>query len=160
MKIIFLLSFLCFSLGGVSRNKRVQTGYWHTEFKLNETTVLPVTFLLEKDKKKIRLFVRNADESIEVKEIIQKKDSLFITLPAFDSQLKARIVKRNKIVGNWHNYAKGDNYTIPFVSVRDYLPRFPKMGSSVDIYGKWEVTFDYDKDPEKAIAYIPKAFLH
>ncbi|MFT5818803.1 MAG: thiol-disulfide isomerase/thioredoxin [Crocinitomix sp.] len=160
MKIIFLVSFLTLSLCGFSRNKKVQPGYWHSEFKINATTMLPVTFLLEKGKKTVRLFVINADESIELTDIVQKKDSLFISFPAFDSQLKAKILKKNCIVGSWFNYAKGDNYAIPFTCVNEYLPRFPKMGSTVDIFGKWEVTFDYDKEPEKAIGVFDPITTH
>jgi thiol-disulfide isomerase/thioredoxin len=160
MKIIFLLSFLFISLAGFSRNKKIQAGYWHSEFQLNETTILPVTFMLEKNKKDVRLYVKNADESIELTDIVQKKDSLFITFPAFDSQLKAKILKKNHIVGEWFNFAKGENYSIPFTCVNKYLPRFPKMGSTVDIYGKWEVTFDYDKDPEKAIGVFDPLTNH
>lgn len=151
MKIIFLLPFLILSLGGFSRNKNIQAGYWHSEFRLNETTVLPVTFMLEKTKTSVHLYIINADESIELTDIVQKKDSLFITFPAFDSQLRAKIIKKNQIVGSWYNFAKGDDYSIPFTCVNKYLPRFPKMGSTTDIFGKWEVTFDYDKTPEKAI---------
>ena len=112
MKIIFLLSFLIFSLGGFSRNKKVQDGYWHSEFKLNETTTLPVTFMLEKNKKEKHLYIINADESIELTDIVQKKDSLFITFPAFDSQLKAKIHKKNYITGRWFNFAKGNNLSL------------------------------------------------
>ncbi len=160
MKIIFLLSFFIFSLGGFSRNKKVKDGYWHSEFKLNETTTLPVTFMLEKDKKETHLYVINADESIELTDIVQKKDSIFITFPAFDSQLKAKIHKKNYVTGRWFNFAKGNNYSIPFTCVNDYIPRFPKMGATVDIFGKWEVTFDYDNDPEKAIGVFDPITNH
>lgn len=160
MKIIILLCFLMTAFSGISRNKKVQSGYWHSEFTLNENTVLPVTFILEKDKRSVRLFIINADESIELTDIKQKKDSLFIKFPAFDSQLKAKILKKNHIEGSWFNYAKGSDYAIPFKSVNGYAPRFPKMGSTVDIYGKWEVTFNYDKDPEKAIGVFDPITSH
>lgn len=151
MKIIGLLLFLIFSLQVHSKNSKLNTGIWHLEFQLNETTVLPVSFLLEKKQKKLRLFIQNADESIELKEIIYKNDSLIITFPTFDSQLKAKIIAKDNIVGSWCNYTKGPNYTIPFIATSGQQSRFPAQTSTLNVYGKWEVTFDYDREPEKAI---------
>ena len=93
MKIIGLLLFLIFSLQVHSKNSKVNIGVWHLKFQLNETTILPVSFLLEKKKKNIRLFIQNAEESIELKDIIYKNDSLIISFPTFDSQIKAKILE-------------------------------------------------------------------
>ena len=160
MKIIPLLAFLLISLSGFSKNKKINQGYWHSEFKLNESAVLPVTFMLEQNKTGISLFIINADESIELKDVIRKKDSIFITFPAFDSELKGKIIRKNQIEGEWCNYAKGEDYKIPFKSINAYIPRFPKLGSTINIYGKWEVTFDYDTDPEKAIGVFDSINYH
>ena len=151
MKIIGLLLFLIFSLQVHSKNSKVNIGVWHLKFQLNETTILPVYFLLEKKKKNIRLFIQNAEESIELKDIIYKNDSLIISFPTFDSQIKAKILAKDKISGAWYNYTKGPNYKILFTATSGQETRFPIQPSNLSIYGKWEVTFDYDHEPEKAI---------
>jgi len=151
MKIIGLLLFLIFSLQVHSKNSKINTGLWHLEFQLNETTILPVSFLLEKKQTNICLYIQNADESIELKEIIYKNDSLIITFPTFDSQLKAKIFAKDKIIGSWFNYTKGPNYSIPFTATSGQNTRFSASPSALSIFGKWEVTFDYDQVPEKAI---------
>ncbi len=151
MKIIFLLTFLAIAFHSQAKNQKINTGYWHTDFQLNETTFLPISFLLEKKGKTLTLFLINATESIELKEITHHSDSLIISFPAFDSQLKAKIIAKDKIIGAWFNYTKGPNYQIPFTSVSGERSRFPTQGSTISVVGKWEVTFDYDKEPEKAI---------
>lgn len=151
MKIIRLLPLLFLSPTVLAKNKKINTGYWHTTFTLNETATLPVGFMVEKEKRTIKLFVINANERIEIENIRQKKDSVFVTFPAFESEIKAKINRKNKITGAWFNYAKGTDYAIPFISTNGYAPRFAKQGSKIDIYGKWEVTFNYDTQPEKAL---------
>lgn len=151
MKIIFLLSFLALTFHSYARNQKINTGYWHTEFKLNETSILPISFLLEKKGKSLTLFLINADETIELKEVTYNADSLIISFPAFDSQLKAKILSKDRIVGAWYNYTKGPNYQIPFTAISGQKSRFPSQGANISVFGKWEVTFDYDQDPEKAI---------
>lgn len=160
MKITFLLSLLFISFGALSKNKKVKAGYWHTELTLNETSVLPVTFMVEKEKRDLRIFVINAEETIELKDVMIKKDSLFVFFPAFESEIKAKIVRKNRIEGAWYNYAKGNDYKIPLKSINAYLPRFKKMGTSIDIFGKWEVTFNYDTQPEKAIGLFDPITSH
>jgi hypothetical protein len=75
MKIISLLLFFIFSFQVHSKPFKVNTGVWHLEFQLNETTLLPVSFIVEKKKKNICLYIQNAEESIELKDIIYKNDS-------------------------------------------------------------------------------------
>lgn len=151
MKIIYLLCFLFFSFGAFSKSKKIKSGYWHANFELNETTRLPVTFLFQKDASDWNVYVLNADEEIKLTDFKIVKDSVFIKFPAFDSEIHGRIEKKNLIKGYWHNYAKGKNYKIPFTSTNGCKSRFPKMDSKIDVYGKWEVTFNYDTQPEKAI---------
>lgn len=158
---LFLLFALCFfSVLGFSKGKTLEAGFWHTEFVLNETSILPVSFMVEKTKEGLIIKLMNADESIVLNDISRRKDSLFIYFPTFDSELKARIVKKNKLEGAWYNYTKGSNYAINFTSEKKYKSRFPKMGSTISIYGKWEVTFDYDQNPEKAIGIFDSITYH
>lgn len=160
MKIFFLFSLCFFSTFTFSRNKTLKTGFWHAEFLLNETSVLPVSFMLDQQKNNFVIRLMNADESIVLKDIVRRKDSLFITFPTFDSELKARIVKKNELEGAWYNYSKGANYKINFTSSNTYKPRFPKLGSTISVFGKWEVTFDYDQNPEKAIGIFDSINYH
>jgi len=145
-KYLFLL-FLNVSAGFCTQNVLDNTNYWHVNFALNEDTSLPVTFLFENK----TLYVLNAEEQIQLNPPVFKNDSIFVLFKAFDSELKARVISSNKIEGKWFNYAKGTDYSIPFSASAGHQSRFPLNESTIDIYGKWEVTFDYDKEPEKAV---------
>lgn len=150
MKKGFLLFLLCLvSFGAFS--KKIKPGYWHTSFEINDSTSLPVTFFIEKTKKTYRVSVINADETIELRHFGQTRDSLYVRFPGFGSELKCRIVSKKRVEGFWYNYAKGPTYRIPLIATQGYQSRFPKMGSTIDATGKWEVTFDYEGAPEKAI---------
>lgn len=158
MKIIGLFTFLILSFHVSARNSKVNSGIWHLNFSLNETSSLPVLFNLEKKGNSLRLFIINAEESIELKDVIYKKDSLIISFPAFDSQLKAKIISKTQIEGSWFNYTKGPHYSIPFIAENGYQTRFPSQSSAIDVLGKWEVTFNYEQESEKAIGIFEELF--
>ncbi len=157
MKIIFSFFFLIISISSFSKEKSIRGGYWHTKFTLNETNVLPITFLFKNENTGLTLSILNADETIELKKVIRRNDSLFIPFPMFASELKAKIVSSNQIEGAWFNYSKKNNYNLTFVSNAGYSSRFPKKSSNINVFGKWEVTFDYDKTPEKALGVFHPA---
>ena len=151
MKNLLFLSSLLLSLISTSKDLKVNTGYWHTNFQLNQTLNLPVIFQFEQNNKLFSLAVLNADERIILTDVLRKNDSLFIKFPLFDSELKLKVVKKDLIRGAWFNYNKGKNYFIPLISTHGYQDRFPNQPKTIDVEGKWEVTFDYKSDPEKAI---------
>lgn len=122
-------------------------GYWHVELILNKENTLPTTALYKNHK----IFILNADESIELDKIRHKNDSVFVAFKAFNSEIKARIITPTKIEGAWYNYAKDANYTIPITCSYGKKPRFNSSESTIDITGKWEVTFSYNEHPEKAL---------
>ena len=64
---------------------------------------------------------------------------------------KLQIIKKNLVKGEWFNYSKGKDYSIPIICKNGMQTRFPSIDPNIDIYGKWEVTFDYETNPEKAI---------
>lgn len=153
MKIILgLFIFFTFtSLNVCAKHKKLKAGHWHTEFQLNKNTVLPVTLLLNKEKQLSHLYIINADEHIELNEISSVGDSIFISFSTFDSEIRAKIIKKNHISGVWINHAKPGYYAIPFWSKNNGAPRFNRLEKQIDVVGKWEVTFDYNNNPEKAL---------
>lgn len=152
----FFALFLCLlslSYHAQAKHSKVKPGYWHGEFILNANQTLPFTFEIEKEKQLSRLYIINADERIELRDISSKGDSLFISFSAFASEFKAKIIDKKHIQGEWYNYAKKNNYKIPFTSERKNVSRFQKTTTpSFDVNGKWEVTFGYlSDDPYKSI---------
>lgn len=129
---------------------KLKPGHWHTEFQLRPAVNLPVDFQYEKGKTP-KLIVINGEERIELAKINVKADSLFIPFPAFDSELKIKVISKTRISGAWYNRAKSSTYHIPFWSVFEGGPRYPFRSEQAAVNGRWEVTFDYSGEPEKAV---------
>ncbi|MBD3639064.1 MAG: TlpA family protein disulfide reductase [Crocinitomicaceae bacterium] len=154
-KLFFLLA-LFFTSQGYSRNTKLKSGIWYTSFQLSEQDHLPVLLELKKEKKVFLLNIINGSERILLDKMEQKGDSVFLDFPAFASELRAKIHHKKYITGRWYNHAKKGNYYLPFWSRYQYADKYPNTASEIDVEGRWEVTFDYDKEPEKAIGLFHK----
>jgi thiol-disulfide isomerase/thioredoxin len=134
----------------VAKNKKLKSGTWRTEFKLNAKSVLP--FTIEYNKKTNSIILINASERILLKNVQITNDIISIKFPIFNSEFKGKIISKKRIEGFWYNYSKGKDYKIPFISICNSKSRFDKPQTNAKQFeGKWEVTFDYNKSKEKAI---------
>jgi thiol-disulfide isomerase/thioredoxin len=145
---VFFLLFLVFSQGMLAA--KLKPGHWHTEFELRPGINLPVDFFYEKGKVPA-LVIHNGEEHIRLTQITSKEDSLFILFPTFDSELKIKVHSKTHITGAWFNRAKSPTYNVVFWSKNGTTTRYPSNEKTSDLDARWEVTFDYLKDPEKAI---------
>lgn len=148
---------LCFAFSQGVLAIKLKTGRWHTEFQLRPGVILPVDFYYEKGKSPA-LVIQNGEEHIRLTQITSKEDSLFVQFPTFDSELKIQVHNKTHLTGAWFNRAKSSSYNIPFVSVFGSKSRYPSSSELLKLDGRWEVTFDFNKDPEKAVglfAYYP-----
>lgn len=146
--LIFFLLLVTFSQGLLAVN--LKPGHWHTEFELRPDVNLPVDFYYEKGKFPA-LIIQNGEEHIRLTQLTVKDDSLFILFPTFDSELKIRVHSKTHLTGAWFNRAKSATYSVPFWSVQGDVKRYPDSDNISALDSRWEVTFDYLKDPEKAI---------
>jgi thiol-disulfide isomerase/thioredoxin len=119
------------------------TGPWLVEIEVAEGEVLPFHFDLEElEGGALRIKVRNGEEVIVVDDIDRNGDSLVVRMPLFDSEFKGRTQGAGIVTGNWHNYLKGNDYTIPFTARAGEFPRFTnKRKPAMDVDGTWEVHF-------------------
>ena len=104
----------------------------------------------------VELVVVNDKERISVKDVVVADDSIFIDMPVFQSKLVGKIESDASITGQWYNFAKGNDYHIPFTAAHGVEDRFPIDSTSSQALknfdGKWEVTFTGDgEDSCKAI---------
>jgi thiol-disulfide isomerase/thioredoxin len=139
---------LCF---GQSYGGGLKPGYWHTRMQLAEGVILPINIRYEKSKTGPVLVIINGEEQIHLSQVKILNDSMFVQFQAFSSELKIKVHSKHHLTGAWFNYAKSGNYNIPFSSDFNSGPAYPFISEHIGVEGKWEVTFDYDKEPEKAI---------
>jgi thiol-disulfide isomerase/thioredoxin len=152
MKQIFLLLIvLTLNISfSTAKDKKLKAGTWRTEFKLTNKASLPV--IIEYNKKANSIVLINASERIPLENVEIIGDQITVKFPIFNSELKGKIVSKKRIEGFWHNYSKGKDYKIPFVSICNSKSRFDKtQTNSKQFEGKWEVTFDYNDSKDKAI---------
>jgi thiol-disulfide isomerase/thioredoxin/predicted nuclease of restriction endonuclease-like (RecB) superfamily len=115
---------------------------WRAELNIGKD-LLPFNFSMDNGK----VIIYNATEQIKVNDIVHKADSVFIKLPYFDSEIKAKVYN-DSIVGYWYNYAK-DNHSIPFFAIKNNSRfDFNEAVNSIRIDGKWEVMFSEGTDDE------------
>jgi len=135
-KLFFLLLF------PLMVSAQIPKGLWQGEFKLNDSTNLPVKF----DVKGSSIEFINAQEKIKVTEITYKDDSAFIQMPVFDSEIRCKIVG-DSLIGNFLNHARTKDNVIPF---KASYGRSDPMVNSFELSnfeGRWEVTFAGDDPP-------------
>lgn len=131
---------------------KLKPGHWHTEFQLRSGIILPVDFFYIAGKQP-SLTIKNGEEFILLDQIRMSNDSLYILFPAFDSELKLKVLSKTSITGAWYNRAKSPTYNIHLTSVlkKENNHRYPTNGDTKKFLGKWETTFSYLSNPEKAI---------
>jgi thiol-disulfide isomerase/thioredoxin len=151
IRLIILLAALVCLQSSYAKQKKIKTGVWYGSFQLSETAQLPFLFEVKKQKKKRELYIINGDERILLDDIKGQGDSLFIQFPAFASEFRVQVKNKKNISGRWFNHAKKGNYYLPFEGTFGIEERYPQGDPNFNAGGKWEVTFDYKTEPEKAI---------
>ncbi|MEM9000850.1 MAG: TlpA disulfide reductase family protein [Bacteroidota bacterium] len=132
----------------------LRTGDWWAALEVSEKERLPFNFKLSKAGDAYLMQIRNADEVVEVDEILLENDSIRIQMPVFEGYISG-IFSESKIIGSFIKESLGR--VVPFSAVSGERPRFGiTTPASLDVSGIWEVTFDYDTDAP----YIAKGIFN
>src|SRR6185436_1561386 len=117
------------------------TGMWRATLSLPGGE-LPFNFELKKINDSYIIEIINSQEKISVNEIAFKDDSLFANLPVFDSEIKVKI-SQNEMKGEWINYSRKENKSIPFNAEAGIKYRFfeSRENPVTNVSGRWEVKF-------------------
>lgn len=135
-------------------------GSYSAYLQLNETTQLPVHLTVEKKQKRTLLVIHNAEERIELTSGIRKGDTIILSFPSFDSELRFITYRNKELRGFWFNYNKGANYKIPFFA--NFNPKSRKNDTPTgNLTGKWETYFSpQTEDEENALGIISQSQNH
>lgn len=138
-------------------NLLITAGIWRAVLLL-PAGELPFTLEVKETKAVPVIYIKNGDEKIEVNDITTKGDSVFIKLPVFDSEIKAKISEK-LMSGEWINYSRKTNQSIPFRAEYGLNYRFQKESkATVQLPEKWEVHFSpATKDSSFAIGLFKQA---
>lgn len=134
--IIFLCLLTVVSCNESNTEKVLKTGHYRGTFEVMDNELLPFNFeVLSKDKLKLT----NADEVIEVDEIIYRNDSVFIMFPYFETYFAATFDSDN-LRGTYIEESR-DRY-VPFTAEYDNSTRFKTTKTeNANVDGIWEAVF-------------------
>lgn len=132
----------------------LRAGQWRGILTLNDTTELPFTFEIAQTASGAQLTVINAEERIVTEGFSFTEDSVWWTMPVFNTKFKCKRDSETYISGEWHNTAAGKPYVLKFYAMHG-KERFPEnfvCAGSHNFAGKWECTFSPGtKSESKAI---------
>ncbi len=119
-------------------------GRWRATLTLSDDNDLhlPFNFDLAKKGNNYEISILNGPEKIICKEVSIKDGEFTIKLPVFNSEIKGRFHPR-RMLGAWHNYAKSEDYELPFYAVYGDSSRFQEglFNEIINVNGKWATMF-------------------
>ncbi|RFS20627.1 TlpA family protein disulfide reductase [Chitinophaga silvatica] len=142
--------------GNTSRN--LANGIWQAKLHRSDGADIVFNF----DVKDSVLYVLNADDRLLVDDIKVEGDSLFIKMPFFDSEFKAKLTDDSTATGLWIRHLADKDVSVPFTAKAGIKERFPETTpATADVSGRWVTQFvsakDKDKAPSTAIGEFKQA---
>lgn len=134
----------------------LQSGFWRATLDLEEAQLLPFIFEVKGDG---TLVIQNAEERIEVDEIVITGDSIRIQTPVFEGYFSGRFRESGNIITG--SFIKPSlNRVVPFTmvygdSVRFKTPKKAKEHQNSKVFsvsGSWETVFSPTSPEDRYIA--------
>lgn len=125
-----------------SSDQEMTSGIWRATLKTNSAAEIPFNFELIDSAGTKHIDIINGDERFRVDEITFTSDSVFIKMPLFDSEIKAKN-KGNVLSGHWIKHLADSDAVMVFDARAGNDWRFFKANKSQDenIAGRWSTTF-------------------
>lgn len=151
---MFVFIGLLTSSGLTAKNELLRGGQWRGMLQMNDTASLPFTFDIQHGDGGSFLTVMNAEERILVEDFRYTKDSVWWTMPVFNTKFRCKRENDTTFSGEWSNTAASRPYVLKFRAVygRPRTTPIPKCAGEHYFGGKWECSFSPGKaDSSKAI---------
>lgn len=136
--------------------KFLANGVWQAKLHRNDGAEIVFNFDVKETNGKTILHVINATDKLLVDDVKINGDSVFIKMPFFDSEFKARLTTDSALEGQWIRHLADKDVSIPFTAVAGKAERFKvNTPAAGDVTGRWVTQFvsakDKDKTPSTAI---------
>lgn len=137
----------CFLMIGLisaaQQNKDLKNGLWRAVLERKDGNEIVFNFEAKDSAGKKILYIRNASERLLVDDIVITGDSVFVTLPFFESQLRASFINDNELKGVWLKRLVDKYQVIPFTAYHDQPFRFHVSSNAAmaNVSGRWDVQF-------------------
>src|SRR6478736_3734681 len=132
--ILFLLS---------AHAQSLPTGWWRAVLEREDGNHIVFNFESKKLYGKQVLYVRNAEERILFDNISFKGDSVIISPPLFESEIRALVHKNGTMTGIWTRARSAGTLSMPFTASYKQTERFKNSNGAAkaNISGRWAVNF-------------------
>lgn len=124
----------------------ISTGPWKFVLK---TTYAEIPFIIhfKYKKKKLTGILQNGEESIELQEIVFKKDKISIPLPIYEISLELTKKGKKSLIGDLVRHNKNPIVKMPISGVHGAKERYgnKKITPAIDLTGKWSLTMEDEK---------------
>ncbi|OCX50941.1 redoxin [Mucilaginibacter sp. PPCGB 2223] len=137
--ILILLSALLASSFAFAQN-RLQNGIWHATLQNSISREIPFNFEVKDTLGKKEIVIINGNERFKVPDVKQVRDSVFIHMPLFDSEFKARLVD-GKLQGNWIKHLPQKDVAMAFAAEPGNYRFFKDPKAACNVQGRWSAIF-------------------
>jgi thiol-disulfide isomerase/thioredoxin len=174
-RLFYLILFVVCSLTAIGQEQsaaekstpKLHTGQWRVMLQRRDSVNIIFNFEAKDSLGKQVIYIRNAGERLLVDDIRWKVggggDSVVITLPFFESQIRARLSRDGWLNGVWLKRLKDSYQSIDLFAVYGAPFRFPGGGPKVsDVTGRWAVSLGDPavKTPEQMVGeFVQKGDL-
>ncbi len=160
MKQVFTFLFVLMCMATMAQTQ-LQQGFWRASLTRKDSNVIVFNFQLQYINGKPLLYIINAAERLKVDKItVTKNDSVIIEMPVFESQFRAKLIGKTKLVGVWIKGGAKQNQIMPFVAIANIEKRFGvNTKTNKNISGKWALNFGEKNIPAIGIFQQKGAML-
>ncbi|GAO43310.1 peroxiredoxin family protein [Flavihumibacter petaseus] len=150
-----LPGYFTFARSGDGSPVPLKTGNWKGVLQRADGGQIVFIFDVRYEKGKPLLRIHNAGERLEVKQVSQSADSVFIEMPFFESSFRLQQQPDGSLAGNWIKGTSSKTIVMPFTATPGNIPRFTAAAApQANLTGKWELTFSKNGDTTPAVAQL------
>lgn len=135
-----------------SINKTIEEdGIWRFSFQIRNKELPFLVDFKNTNTDNSEAIIHQGERTIVCKDFKIDKDSIFITIPTYNTFLKGRIESEDLITGEWYNPVSDvdDNYTLPFIAEKGKDYKFTPAPSDVTLPGRYKITMQAGSDRER-----------
>ncbi|MFD2161406.1 TlpA disulfide reductase family protein [Paradesertivirga mongoliensis] len=142
----FFILLICLIFAGCNSSDQLHKGIWRAVLETSNGTEIPFNFELSGPDDSPTIHIINGKDRFKVENITRTADSLFVKLPLFDSEIRAKF-SSDGLQGKWIKYLPNKHPAMKFSAEPGVEWRFfeeENLTPEVDIQGRWSTIF---KDP-------------
>ncbi|MBC8053081.1 MAG: TlpA family protein disulfide reductase [Sphingobacteriaceae bacterium] len=140
--VLYLLYLACFLIISCNNSVDLPQGIWRAVLKTETGAEIPFNFEYNDSDDGKTIYLINGKDRFLVDKISTKNDSIFIQLPLFDSEIRAKIIK-NGLTGKWVKHLPTRNPAMNFSAQSGKEWRFFESNDhpKYNISGRWSAVF-------------------